>query len=418
MIPLQPLDPQNNLALPPMSLTEKIIFSTAIFMYFSFYGFLGLQNALGIHSSLYSAAYRLIPLGLSGILLLLTVMRKQNPRMDICMKSFMLYFLLMVIMLIIYQAPEFYTGTYGSSYGKIFYYYEFTAYSILPMTLFYLTPSRFEFLSRNTWLIFIPTFLSLSIILYYFGDILSGEYGGMDFQGVNRATTKEPMGFMFVMSLYWIVFSGKFSKFAIGMVGLAISLYSLKISSSQSLLLSAAAVCFVTFLLSFKNKSSLAITIVLGVIGASIALPYIMMSKGFQRLQNLMYLSDIYTYGGSYDVSRIDLIKQGLAMFAQSPIFGGNILTPMGGYCHFLFVDVLMAGGIIGFILMCIILYGCLKGALSISRLPTRYYWIVMISTYVFVQLLFHGKATALISMPVMLLLCANSFFGNVRNRA
>lgn len=404
---------------PPLSIFERIAFSTAIFLFFFFFGFLGLQNALGIHSSMYSAVYRLVIIILSTAILLSSIIKRQYPVLNMPFKAFLLYIVLMVVMLVIYQAPDFDTGAYGSAYGKIFYYYEFISYSVLPALLFCLSPGRFEFLSRNTWLIFFPTLISLIIILFFFGNILSSDYFGLLSQntGINRSTTKEPIGFMFVISLYWVVFSKNFTKFVLGLIGLILSLYAIRISTSQSLLLSVAAVCFVTFLLSFKDKVSLSITVVLGAAGTLFAVPYIMLSRGFERLRNIIYLSDIYTYGGNYDASRIDLIRQGLALFFKSPIFGGNILTPMGGYCHFIIVDVLMAGGIIGFTLMLIIVYGCLRGALALARLSTRYYWIIMISTYISIQLLFHGKATALISMPVMLLLCANSYFGS-RNRA
>jgi len=333
------------------------------------------------------------------------------------LKAQLLYILMMAFMLLIYS-PTLLMGYGAIDHGKIFLYYTFVSYAVGNFLLFFLPRNRFIFIAENSWLIFICAFISSSLVIFLFGNDLLEGYTGWENMGVNRSTIKQPLAVLFVLSLSWFIFERKLWIFLLSCVGLLLSLYGVYISSSQSLLVSVAGILFLAFLMSFKNKIYLIKSLILAISMGIFAIPYLIYSKSWERLTSLIFLKDEYLLGGGYDTSRIDLIQEGLSLFRESPIFGGNIYNTQGLYCHCFPIDVLMAGGVIGAILMVIILYGCLRGAWRIYKnCDGKYYWIILLSLFLFSQGLFHGDYCTLISMQTAILLSADMIFSkdNIR---
>lgn len=394
---------------------EKRAFLTAIFLNYMFYGILISGIHFGFHNSYISASIKIAVLLLSGGLFLYSVANNKYGRFSIWMKAEFAYILYMFFMLIIYTPPAFSTA-YGSDMGKIFNYYVFFAYGIAPFAIFLMTRERLLFLVNNEWIVFLPSFISTALILILFRDVLSSDYATvlLSGTGVNRATIAEPLMVLFAMSVFWVIFFNKIWKFAFGCAGLLISLYGIYLSSSQSQLISAVAVCVVAFAFSVRKAKTMVISVIMGFFAVFAVIPYFVNAVGFKRLTKLFRLEEEYMLGGTYDVSRIDNIRESLAWFKASPIFGGKIYNSTGGYSHFFPADVLMAGGMIGAIIAIMVMIGCAKGVVGLARNTGQQgIWLVLFATPFVIFSLTQGSYLSLISVFTAILLSAENAFKN-----
>ena len=391
---------------------DKYIFIVGIILNFFSYGILNLQFAYNFHNPYIMAAVRLIMLACGSFLFFKSIIHREI-KINLAGYCLILYVLYLFVLLAFWDKPSLSSRVYGSEFGKIFQYYSLFAYSFAPLFLFYLSKDRLLFLSDRPYLVFVPSFVAtLIILLFNIGDL-----GMMDMSvhtGISRSSIKEPIAVMAVMAIYYMIFSDNlWKKLIFGFGGAVVSGIGVYLSTSQSIILSIGFVGIIAVILSFRNLKNLFSALVLGGSFLFIALPYLFVSRSWERLEKLFYLKTFYTMSDTkYDFSRIDLISQGWELFLSSPIIGGNPYLPNGGYTHTFIIDIMMGMGCIGILLTSIILWTCFKGALKIyTRLPVTSYWLILLCTYFFIEYLTHGSITSLISLPVAILLSVSTMF-------
>ncbi len=393
---------------PRLPLFERLAFSSALVLMFMFFGILMFNRYFNLPNSIVSASIRFYILTIGFALFVKSLFSSEYGKFPPSLWAMLVYMLYITVLLVLYEPPNTYRG-YGSEYGKMFDIYVFTAYGLAPALLFLLSPARLDFLVRNAFfLIFVPNMLTVVILIVLFGDILSHESAGIleDMAGINRSMWSEPLMYLFVFSVFYVVFFDKLWKLAGGAAGLLLVLYGIYLSSSQSLLLIALCVSTTAFLISFRSKKSLIMSIALGVGGGMFAVPFLARSRGWSRLEQLFSISEQYSLGGTYDVSRIDLFKEAYSLFMSSPFIGGNLYLSGGDGSHMMIMDILMAQGIVGLFLFIMILYGMLKGAIYVLRhLGLNSYWIILLTVAIFINSVTHGSLRTLMSAPVLILL-------------
>ena len=146
--------------------------------------------------------------------------------------------------------------------------------------------------------------------------------------------------------------------------------------------------------------------IVVGVLGFGY---FSIKSVALERLSNIFAIGDYYSFGGNYDVSRLDLMKQGFDLFLSSPVFGGNAYLPSGTYTHFYLIAILMATGLVGAALCVIVYIGVFNGVLyALKNLKTDHLWIIPFALFYMTQALFHGSLISVVSVPTGIFLALN----------
>lgn len=89
---------------------------------------------------------------------------------------------------------------------------------------------------------------------------------------------------------------------------------------------------------------------------------------------------------------RGDLYEQGIEIFKQSPVTGGRILYADGMYPHNVFLEVLMATGVIGFIVYFLFFKDCIKYIINVRTVGEIYpetIWIAVLWVQYFILSLF-----------------------------
>ena len=397
-----------------LSKFQRISFSSAVFLNFMFYDILMISLYFYLPYSLISASIRLYIGFIGAILFMISLFNREFVRLSAGGICQIIYVLMLAITITRYTpvGKAIYTNI---EYGKLYDFYILVAYGLSPLFLFLMPRNRFLFFANREWLVFIPSFFSTIIILYLFGDFLSPD--GIDYfngGGINRQTIKEPILMLFVMSFYWFIFFNKFWKFLLGCIGLIISGYGIIVSSSQSILLSVFIVIISALPFAIKDKRRFAMFSIIIAITLFAGIPYIMSSKGWERLQNIISFKEAYMFGGHYDISRVDIMRDAFGIFLKNPLFGESIVTSTGSTAHFFPSDVLMSTGIIGGVLMCIVIYQCLCGALYLyKRANPQYCWMLMIFFAYLIQNMLHSSFTSMLSFPFMLMLSAQMVYRN-----
>lgn len=402
-----------------ISKPEKFFFSLAVVMYVMYQGVLAISLYYDLPNSYISAFMRLFPTVIAGVLFFNSLMNGDFGRMDWTVALQFVYLAYFFVVLFFARFDSF-TEIRTLQYGKLFMYYSVIAVNIFPFLLFFMPPRRFFYLANNPWLVFAPALFSVVVLFVLFrGMFFEGTSSSVAVsEGVNRATTTYVIALLFFMSLYYIVFSMKLYKVLIALCTLVFSGVMIMKSSSQSLLVSCFLILVVTLLYSFKDRRSFIIMLFVSVVGLTASIPYLLLSKGFERLSNIVDVGLFYTYGGEYDVSRIDLAKQGFDLFLSSPIFGGYPFLPDGSYTHFFLVDMIMAAGILGILMIFAIFYITARFYLvSFARMPVTYVWIVMYVTFEGCQILFHGGAVSNACMAFGLIFTLHLIYNNTQGR-
>lgn len=392
---------------------EKFIFSAVFLLNYLFYGILSVSIYLGLPNSVISAGIKFsVFLGLS-YLLLTALSRNEYTRLNTPTKILFVYILytFLLIMTFDYSVK---LDVNIMQYGKAYLLYLFFCQTMVGFFMYFLTKDRFLYLANNPWLIYVPNLASTSIIIFLYGDTLGSDGSfAMLSAGINRATIKDPIAVGFIISFFWVIFSRKIWTIFLGFLGLVISLYAVKISSSQSLIISLFLVCITALIFSFRNRTTFTLMICAFLLGVFVVIPYLWISQSFERLSQLANLDLLYTYGGTYDVSRIDLFLNGWNAFLSSPIVGGNAFLPDSGmYTHFFIMDAMMAAGILGIATIIAMGYLSIKVIKDSYRLlPLDYVWIVMMCVYYISQCFFHGSVTSLYSAPFALVITLSMLF-------
>lgn len=397
-----------------MSKAEKFFFSSAVVLHFSFYGILAISLYFGLPNSYISAGVRCFTAMVAVWLFFASYMNGEFENSNMAI-PFFLYMGYCGILLLVTEPAATADNYNAAAYGRLFFLYVYFSYAINPFLLFLLPPKRFFYLANRPSLVYIPSLFSLLVIIILFREMIFGTEE-LDFvvsHGINRATTKFAMAMVFMMSLYYIVFSDrKFYKLIFAFLGLGISVLSIGKSSSQSLLLSTGLICVIAFVYSLREKKSFFIVLTFAVLGMLAAIPYILTSEAFKRLRGLADIDLYYTYGTGYDVSRIYLLQEGWNTFKSSPIVGGNLYLPFGGYTHFFPMDVLMTCGVLGFPFLAFIFYIMAKGFIvSFRKLPQAYVWMLMFIGFEFSQGFFHGSYVTALGACISMMLAINMMF-------
>ena len=382
-----------------MSKSEKILFSTAVFINFVFYGILAVSLYFGLPNSYISGISRIIVMLISFYLFFDSLVKKEFGDITFTW-PFFAYAAYCALLLFI-------TNFSGSSsavaeYGRIYFIYIYLGYAIAPFLLFLMPPKRFYFLANNPWLVYIPSLLSMVLIAVFFSHFYLGiESDSESPVSLNRANVTAATAMTLVMSLYYIIFPKNVLKNIMGLLSMILVALAMMKSSSQSLLLSVAIVIIVVVCFSFRMKRALIKVGIGGMLAAIALIPVLVTSTGFQRLMMITDIDLYYIYGGkAYDYSRIDLIFQAWDVFLSSPVIGGNLYLDAGGtYSHFFPSDVLMVCGILGFPFLIYIFYILAQSFfVSLAKLPLSYCWLVMLIAYMFVESLVHGSY----SVPIL----------------
>ena len=369
-----------------MSKSEKILFSTAIFIHFVFSGVLAFSMYFGLPNAYISGVSRIIVMLISFYLFFDSLVKRELGDISFAW-PFFLYAAYCVFLLMITNVSG---ATYGALvYGRFYFAYIFLGYSIAPFLLFLMPSKRFFFLANNPWLVYLPSLISMALISIFYSEFYLGIEGDGELTNqLNRAHVSGTTAFVFVMSLYYIVLAKGTWKIIMGALSMILVAVALSRSSSQSMLVSAAIICIVLICFSFREKRSLIKVCVGGAIASVSLIPLIFLSEGFNRLVGLLG-SDIQYTG----YSRIDLVWEAWDVFMSSPILGGNLYLPDGSYSHFFPSDVLMVCGIFGFPFLIYIFYMLAQSFfVSLTKLPLAYAWMVMLISFVFVETLLHGN--------------------------
>lgn len=182
-----------------------------------------------------------------------------------------------------------------------------------------------------------------------------------------------------LLSIYKLLYEVKRGyMLAIPILGTILGLYILYASGSRSPLIAfILCSCFIFYL---KNKLKYLGLFLLFLCTAVASLIYF-------RPQNtaidhsssfLNRVSDMIVSGDSS--GRGELYRQGITIFTENPIFGGRILYFDGMYPHTIFIEVLMATGIIGLLLYLFFFKDCINFLLRLKKYSLHNSYSVWIS--------------------------------------
>lgn len=388
---------------------QKFFLTLVFFGVGLMYSLINLTLLYGMHSPYNMGVMNLIVFTILGFLFLRSIVYGEFGRMDASVYALLLYSIAVLIVTALYNQADQGAIKYDGGLGAVSNFYFFVAYAMIPTLMYFAPRARFMFVVRNSWLVYVPALITVLIIIFFIGDLELYAYAGQDYFGISRSTTKIPIGILFVISLCWIVLSDRIIKVAFGVVGFLVAVYAMRGSASQSLIVSSMFSFLILTLISFKSRFSLVralAIIVVGVLGFGY---FSIKSVALERLSNIFAIGDYYSFGGNYDVSRLDLMKQGFDLFLSSPVFGGNAYLPSGTYTHFYLIDILMATGLVGAALCVIVYIGVFNGVLyALKKLKTDHLWIIPFALFYMTQALFHGSLISVVSVPTGIFLALN----------
>ena len=149
--------------------------------------------------------------------------------------------------------------------------------------------------------------------------------------------------------------------------------------------------------------------------GAAVFIPYLVMSKSFERFANLENILD-YNLKADDQLSRIGLIKDGLSQFLDSPIIGGHIYLIGGGYSHCTPVTIMYSTGLVGLSLILVAVGGIIRGAFAIREIfREKCIWIFALAVVDICGMMINGDTMAFFCGSFSALLMANAFAADRR---
>lgn len=398
--------------MPPtfdISKFQKALIIIVFFQVGLFYCYLNTTLYYGLHSPITSGILNLSSFFIMSAIFLHSLFTGEFGKINASIYAFVGYTIMAFIVIMLYVSEDQVSSRYDGGMGAISDIYYFATASLLPVFCYLAPPARFMFILKNSWLLFVPALISALLVIFLIGDLaLDHTFGAMT--SIGRSSIKTPIGILMIMSACWFILGNQsILKMVFGLIGMMIAFQAMRYSSSQSLIISTGFSFFVIFILSFKSVFSLIKSVVIFIVGVSFIGKFVVNNVAIERLMSLLQIREIYTFGGSYDISRLELAREGFQLFLSSPIYGGNAYLPDGSYTHFFPSDVLMATGLIGAALCCIVLFGMFKGIIfAIRRLKPDHMWIVVLSLYFLMQAMFHGSLTSVISMHTAALLALN----------
>ncbi|MBQ6534296.1 MAG: hypothetical protein IJI37_03930 [Opitutales bacterium] len=295
----------------------------------------------------------------------------------------------------------------------VFRIYIFLAYGTAYFFLFVMSPSRMQYFKKCDIYILACSLFS-SIIILFSGNI-DLSTGDVLAEGVSRATIKEPLMLLFIISAYWLFFCS-FKKKLIGAGCILIAFYGIYMSMSQSALISILLISFGILILSWFSHNTKNIMFILAAMPVALfaGASYMYSSKGFERLSHIVDWEVYYNAGSGYDTSRIELLNWGWEIFKSSPIVGLNPYLPNGSYTHFFVMDILMCMGVLGIVCLFAFFSSIIKGAINANRLcGTSAYWMILLCIYSLSQSIFHGSVTSIMSAGTSIMIGFSLYYNN-----
>ncbi len=194
-----------------------------------------------------------------------------------------------------------------------------------------------------------------------------------------------------VLSLYQLLYKFIANKYfqIIAVLGFFIGMYIMYASGTRSPFV--ALVLGVLFLLWVKNKQKVLFgfltLLFIGVVALVILNPQF---SGENESSFFARMTKSITTGDSS--GRGSLYQQGIQIFREHPIVGGRILYENGMYPHNIFLEVLMATGIVGFVLYFLFFKKCIQYIYNVKSVSEKYpeiIWILVLWVQFFTLSLF-----------------------------
>ncbi len=194
-----------------------------------------------------------------------------------------------------------------------------------------------------------------------------------------------------LLSIYKLLFEvkTKYSQ-AISFLGIILGLYILYTSGTRSPLIAfILCLCFVFYI---KNKLKY-LGVFLLLLGTSVLALIYFKPQHVETDNSSSFLNRVTNMIVSGDSSGRDVLyQQGIEIFAENPIFGGRILYFDGMYPHNVFLEVLMAMGVTGFLLYLLFFKNCIIYLLKLKKSiknNEEVFWVSILWLQYFVLSLF-----------------------------
>lgn len=404
--------------------SDRILVFIMFFSYFFFYGLLNLNFFLEIPTGIPSGLMRLTTFGLAGFFVLKDFSNGEYPRMTasiICLGVFLLYYFCVFVVDENVFGANFDMST-GSSMqrGKLEVAYLFFISALSYFLMFFAGRRRMAYVLANPSLVYIPSLLSVLIIILTniraFGTMDLYQTYLYDFGDVRRAAIIAPVMNLIMVSPYLMFFSrNKLCNFFWGPLGCAAALACVLISDSRTTIVTMFLVLAFYAVVSIRQIYSMVYAIVVYAAGTAVFIPYLVMSKAFERFANLENILD-YNLKADDQLSRIGLIKDGLSQFLDSPIIGGHIYLIGGGYSHCTPVTIMYSTGLVGLSLILVAVGGIIRGAFAIREIfREKCIWIFALAVVDICGMMINGNTMTFFCGSFSALLMANAFAADRR---
>ncbi len=396
-----------------MKYFDKILFVLLCILYFTYYGILNVALYLGLPNSEISGGMRLFIISGAALLLLRDFfVRKDFPRLTIhswCFFIFFTVFFVKILMenpIVLYlynqSIPLFLYVTYICYFGAFF--------------LYFAGRERFFYILNSPKIIYWGGVLGCALILYTNRDALSSFRLTDSDNEVNRCLVKYPMAMLYIISLYFLIFTPPIFNKILGVIGVAISGSNLLMSDSKSSIISFAFILFSYMLLSLKRIKIFITALIVSLSFLVISTPYLLSSTAWERLAALQDYETMDLQGDA-ELSRYYLLLRGWDLFLESPVYGGSIFDVEIHSSHFLPVEILRHEGVIGAILIIIAFWGMFKGGIYIFKSDPKYFWVFGILAWDISQQIFHGYSYTLPSVSAAIFLMAANLAAEDKRR-
>jgi len=383
---------------------DRILVFIMFFSYFFFYGLLNLNFFLEIPTGIPSGLMRLTTFSIAGYFILKDFSQGEYPKMTasiICLGVFLLYYLF------IFMIDDNVFGSNidissGSSMqrGKLEVAYLFFISALSYFLMFFAGRRRLAYILNNPQLVYIPSLLSVFIIIVT--NIRAFETFDLyqtylyDYGDVRRAAIISPVMNLLMVSPYLMFFSrNKLCNFFWGPLGCAAALACALISDSRTTMVIMFILLLFYAVVSIRHIYSTVYALVIYIFGAVVFIPYLIISKAFERIMKLENILD-YNLVSDDQLSRIGLIKDGVSQFLDNPVLGGHIYLIGGGYSHCTPVTIMYSTGLIGISLILVVCGGILKGILALKDIfAEKSIWIYALAIVDVCGMLINGDTMA-----------------------